>query len=183
VKPLTRSRVVARSQPAAGRPAAHDPGQIRQPGWDRVLRCRFMILPFVSGLRQRLGRDHLLIACMPKSGATYLHTVLRKITGLDDASLCELGDQNEGDICEKRLRRLRRRSVILQHVMAVVKDISASGLSYLHHSVILDRYSLIRFPQSGRHKSQWIVLEVVRGQQVGPLWEIAGRSVAEPKAD
>jgi hypothetical protein len=67
--------------------------------------------------------------------------------------------------------------------LAVVKDISASGLSFLHHSVILDRYLLVRFPESGRHKSQWIVLEVVRGQQVGPLWEIGGRSVAEPKAD
>jgi hypothetical protein len=55
---------------------------------------------------------------MPKSGSTYLHTVLREITGLGDASLCELGDQNEGDICEKRLRQLRRRSVIQQHVKA-----------------------------------------------------------------
>jgi hypothetical protein len=77
-----------------------------------------MILPFVSRLRRRLDRDHLLIACMPKSGSTYLHTLLRVITGLDDASLSELGDQNEGDICEKRLRRLRRRSVIQQHVKA-----------------------------------------------------------------
>ena len=67
--------------------------------------------------------------------------------------------------------------------MAVAKDISASGLSFLHHSVILDRYLLVRFPQSVPHKSQWIVLEVVRCQQVGPLWEIGGRSVAEPKAD
>src|SRR6266478_270846 len=60
--------------------------------------------------------------------------------------------------------------------MVVANDISASGLSFLHHSVILDRYLLVRFPESNRHKSQWIVLEVVRCQQVGPLWEIGGRS-------
>jgi hypothetical protein len=77
-----------------------------------------MIIPFVSSIRQQPCRDHLLIACMPKSGSTYLHTVLREITGLGDATLCELGDQNEGDIYEKRLRRLRRRSVIQQHVKA-----------------------------------------------------------------
>ena len=65
---------------------------------------------------------------MPKSGSTYLHTVLREITGLDDASLCELGDQNEGDICEKRLRRLRRRSVIQQHVKA-----TQTNLKWLSH--------------------------------------------------
>jgi hypothetical protein len=27
---------------------------------------------------------------------------------------------------------------------------------------------------------QWLVLEIVRGRQVGHLWEIGGRSVAEP---
>src|SRR5260370_9462250 len=32
--------------------------------------------------------------------------------------------------------------------LAVVKDISASGLSFLHHSVILDRYLVVRFPAS-----------------------------------
>jgi hypothetical protein len=64
---------------------------------------------------------------------------------------------------------------------AVAKDISAAGLSLLHHSVILDRYLLVRSPESSRHKSQWIVLEVLRRRQVGPLWEIAGRSVAEPQ--
>jgi hypothetical protein len=66
---------------------------------------------------------------------------------------------------------------------AVAKDISACGLSFLHNSAILDPYLLVRFPQSGQHKSQWIVLEVLRRRQIGPLWEIAGRSVAEPRAD
>jgi hypothetical protein len=62
---------------------------------------------------------------------------------------------------------------------AVTKDISASGLSFLHHSAILDRYLLVRFPRSERCNSQWIVVEVLRRRPVGPLWEIAGRSVAE----
>lgn len=67
-----------------------------------------------------LGRrpDHLFIACMPKSGSTYLHAVLREITGCPDGYVSEWGEQNEGDVCERRLRRLRRRSVIQQHTRA-----------------------------------------------------------------
>ncbi len=63
---------------------------------------------------------------------------------------------------------------------AVTKDISATGLSFLHHSALADRYLLVRFPESGRHSQQWLVLELVRGRQVGHLWEIGGRSVADP---
>ena len=63
------------------------------------LRGSLMIIPFAQSRTGPVPRDHLLIACMPKSGSTYLHTVLREITGLGDASLGELGDQNEGDIC------------------------------------------------------------------------------------
>ncbi len=66
-----------------------------------------------------------------------------------------------------------------QAFTAVTKDISATGLCFLHHSAILDRYLLVRFPRSDRYPSQWMVLEVLRRRPVGPLWEIAGRSVAE----
>jgi hypothetical protein len=62
---------------------------------------------------------------------------------------------------------------------AVTKDISATGLSFLHDAAILDRYLLVRFPRSDRYPSQWIVLEVLRRRPVGPVWEIAGRTVAE----
>ena len=62
---------------------------------------------------------------------------------------------------------------------AVTKDISATGLCFLHHSAILDRYLLVRFPGQDHDQSQWIVLELLRRRPVGPLWEIAGRSVAE----
>src|SRR5207245_588328 len=75
-----------------------------------------MLYRLISSFRPRL--DHLFIACMPKSGSTYLHTVLREITGFRDAYVSEWGEQNEGDICERRLRRLRRRSVLQQHVKA-----------------------------------------------------------------
>ncbi|HKD36129.1 MAG TPA: PilZ domain-containing protein [Pirellulales bacterium] len=64
--------------------------------------------------------------------------------------------------------------------VAVAKDISATGLSFLHDSAIGDPYLLVRFPDSGNHSQQWLVLEFVRGRRVGKLWEIGGRSVAEP---
>ncbi len=77
-----------------------------------------MLLRLISAVRPRRQLDHLFIACIPKSGSTYLHTVLREITGFGDAYVSELGDQNEGDICERRLRRLQQRSVLQQHVKA-----------------------------------------------------------------
>jgi hypothetical protein len=64
---------------------------------------------------------------------------------------------------------------------AVTKDISATGLSFLHSAPLSDPYLLVRFPESGRHSELWLVLEFVRGRPVGPFWEIGGRSVAEPK--
>jgi hypothetical protein len=63
---------------------------------------------------------------------------------------------------------------------AVTKDISATGLSFLHIAPVFDPYLLVRFPKSGRHNELWLVLEFVRCRPVGPLWEIGGRSVAEP---
>ncbi len=82
-----------------------------------------MLSTLISILRPRACRDHLLIACMPKSGSTYLHTVLREITGFRDAYVSEWGEQNEGDICERRLRRLRRRSVLQQHLKATTTNV------------------------------------------------------------
>ena len=76
-----------------------------------------MFSPLLSLLKSP-HRDHVLIACMPKSGSTYLHALLRDITGLPDGCVSEWGDQNEGDICERRLRRLKRRSVMQQHLKA-----------------------------------------------------------------
>ena len=68
--------------------------------------------------KRRRWPDHLMIACMPKSGSTYLHAILSEITGLRDACVSEFGHANEGDICERRLRRLRRRSLMQLHVKA-----------------------------------------------------------------
>ena len=62
--------------------------------------------------------EHILIACFPKSGSTYLSKVLRETTGLAKAYVSEPGPQNEQDIAAGRLRRVRRRSVLQQHVKA-----------------------------------------------------------------
>jgi hypothetical protein len=63
-------------------------------------------------------REHLLIACFPKSGSTYLSKVLREMTGLRKAYVAEPGPQNEQDLCAKKLIGLRHRSVLQQHVKA-----------------------------------------------------------------
>ncbi|HEV2968420.1 MAG TPA: PilZ domain-containing protein [Pirellulales bacterium] len=62
-----------------------------------------------------------------------------------------------------------------QPFTAVTKDVSASGISFLHDAVILDRFLLVRFHRLNQHNSQQIVLEVSRRRQVWPLWEIAGK--------
>ena len=62
--------------------------------------------------------DHLLIACFPKSGSTYLSRIFREITGLPEAFVAQRGAENQQDICRTACRRLRHRSVIQQHVKA-----------------------------------------------------------------
>jgi hypothetical protein len=64
------------------------------------------------------GHEHVLIACFPKSGSTYLSKVLRETTGLPKAYVSEPGPQNEQDLAAGRLRRVKRRSVLQQHVKA-----------------------------------------------------------------
>ncbi|HKD37105.1 MAG TPA: sulfotransferase domain-containing protein, partial [Pirellulales bacterium] len=75
-----------------------------------------MLSWLISNARAKKSCDHLFIACMPKSGSTYLSTVLQEVTGFPASYVSEWGEQNEGDICERRLRRLKRRSVIQQHI-------------------------------------------------------------------
>jgi hypothetical protein len=73
-------------------------------------------LPWGLPLRRR--HEHLLIACFPKSGSTYLSKVLREMTGFTKAYVSEPGPQNEQDLCAAKLTRLRHRSVMQQHVKA-----------------------------------------------------------------
>ena len=51
------------------------------------------VIPF------RAHHEHVLIACFPKSGSTYLSKVLREMTGFKKAYVSEPGPQNEQDLC------------------------------------------------------------------------------------
>ncbi|HEY4312721.1 MAG TPA: sulfotransferase domain-containing protein [Pirellulales bacterium] len=78
------------------------------------------LLPRLLGRRPK---EHILIACFPKSGSTYLSTVLQELFGFPNGYAAELGRQNEQDISERRLGRLRRRTVLQQHVRATYSNL------------------------------------------------------------
>jgi hypothetical protein len=62
---------------------------------------------------------------------------------------------------------------------AVTKDVSASGIAFLHTAEFVDRFAVVRFPGVKRHANERIVVQVLRCREVGPLWEIGGRFVVE----
>ena len=57
---------------------------------------------------------------------------------------------------------------------AVTRDISTSGISFLHTSLVNDHYLNLRFTEA-RPDAPTIVIEVLRRRKIGPLWEIAGK--------
>lgn len=63
--------------------------------------------------------------------------------------------------------------------IAVSKDVSASGLAFLHSTTVEAEFVVVRFPQSQKCADRRIILRVVRVRQVGPLWEIGGRFLIE----
>jgi hypothetical protein len=67
--------------------------------------------------------DHLLIACFPKSGSTYLNNVLHELTGLRKAFAAERGPQHEQDLCARKLMKLRHRCILQQHVKATCTNL------------------------------------------------------------
>lgn len=73
--------------------------------------------PWIPSFARR-NQGHILIACFPKSGSTYLSLVLQELTGFPDWYGAEPGEQNEQDLSARRLRRPRRRSVLQQHMKA-----------------------------------------------------------------
>jgi hypothetical protein len=85
----------------------------------RVMSVRLSTLPFC-----RPARGHILLACLPKSGSTYLSTVLRELTGYPYAFASEPGSQNEQDLSERRLNRLRRRAVLQHHLRATSTNVA-----------------------------------------------------------
>jgi hypothetical protein len=58
--------------------------------------------------------------------------------------------------------------------VAVTRDISTNGVSFLHTSLVSDHYLNLRFTES-RPDAPTIVIEVLRRRKIGPLWEIAGK--------
>ncbi len=73
--------------------------------------------PWIASL-WNWNRRHILIACFPKSGSTYLSSVLQELTGYPEWYAAEPGEQKEQDLSERRLHRPRRPSVIQQHLKA-----------------------------------------------------------------
>ncbi|HEX4000477.1 MAG TPA: PilZ domain-containing protein [Pirellulales bacterium] len=64
--------------------------------------------------------------------------------------------------------------------VAVTRDISASGVTFLHTTSIEETYWLLKFAHP-RARGVRLVLEVLYRRPIGPLWEIAGRFVTEPR--
>jgi hypothetical protein len=58
--------------------------------------------------------------------------------------------------------------------VAVTRDISTTGISFLHTNLVNDHYLNLRFTES-RPDAPTIVIEVLRRRKIGPLWEIAGK--------
>jgi hypothetical protein len=63
--------------------------------------------------------------------------------------------------------------------VAVTRDISASGITFLHTKSVDENFWLLKFDWP-RSKGVRLVLEVLYRRPIGPLWEIAGRFVTEP---
>ncbi len=73
--------------------------------------------------RFAVRRQHLLVACFPRSGSTYLQKLLQRLTRLDASYVSEVGPQNEQDLSARKLRRLRRRCVLQQHVRGTTTNV------------------------------------------------------------
>jgi len=80
-----------------------------------------MLLDRIIG---RTSPGHLLVACVPKSGSTYLTKALSLATGLPLRHISAAFGHNEQDILERRLKRLTRRSVIQQHIKGTDNNVA-----------------------------------------------------------
>ncbi|PSB02680.1 sulfotransferase domain-containing protein [Merismopedia glauca] len=61
-----------------------------------------------------LTTTHIIVACFPKSGSTYLTKLLAEITGFQLGSTSQFFGQNEQDIHEYKLRKFCRDNFIVQ---------------------------------------------------------------------
>jgi tetratricopeptide (TPR) repeat protein len=79
---------------------------------------------FAPGLREaELGR-HIFIACMPKSGSTFLRTALMELTGWPEAYFTYAFLQNEEELYLPHLRAAARQDTVTQqHCRATVPNL------------------------------------------------------------
>ena len=84
--------------------------------------------------------DRLLVACFPKSGSTYLTKLLHAATGFPLRDLVVAFGDHEQDICERKLRRLRRQAVIQQHVKATHHNLALIKQHGIRPIVLVPRY-------------------------------------------
>ena len=75
------------------------------------------LIKIIDKIAQTSSSTNILVACFPKSGSTYLTTLLSAITGFQRKMAIQFGGHNEQDIFEPALRYLcLRNSVTQQHV-------------------------------------------------------------------
>jgi hypothetical protein len=81
-----------------------------------------------SGLDKIMGYDrktHILIACFPKSGSTYLVASLTEITGFKRAGFADLAGNSALDIEQAKMEKYRRfNTVTRQHVKGTASNIA-----------------------------------------------------------
>ena|SRR5438132_943164 len=65
--------------------------------------------------------------------------------------------------------------------VAVTRDASTRGISFLHTTPVDDHYLYLQFPESPQ-SALTLVMEVLRRRQIGLLWEIAGSFRVKPDA-
>jgi hypothetical protein len=113
-----------------------------------------------------------------KTGLTFAETG-EAITSL----IRDLIDGSQKDFILDRRRERRHHMLTAVTVMpvgrlatafvAVTRDVSTKGISFLHTAPVDDHYLYLQFPESSQG-SLTVIMEVLRRRQVGPLWEIAG---------
>ena len=68
--------------------------------------------------------NSIFLAVFPKSGSTYLASLISKLTGFTLRGAVQLSDHNEQDICELRLHyQAGRTAVIQQHAKGTVNNV------------------------------------------------------------
>jgi len=61
------------------------------------------------------GRTHVLIACFPKSGSTYLRTLISNIHNIETISLTTGADRREQELSIERLVVFHKKNYVAQH--------------------------------------------------------------------